>query len=51
MVYIVWFSNITFALKNGMLYIKSPNQILSAVVKNEFSQMIKQLISDIVFKM
>ena len=47
-VYIVWFSDIEFNLEDGTLEIKSPNQFKSNVVKNEFSNMIKQIMSEIV---
>lgn len=45
-VYIVWISDIEFRLTNGVLYIKAPNQFKSNIVKNEFSELIKQIISD-----
>lgn len=47
-VYIVWFSDIIFNLKNGILEVKSPNQFKSKVVENEFAGLLKQIITEIV---
>lgn len=46
-VYIIWLSDLDYLLENGVLEIKSPNQFKSNVVKNEFSDLFKDVISEL----
>lgn len=46
-VYTIWFSDLDYLLDNCVLEIKSPNQFKSNVVKNEFFDMFKDIMSEL----